>query len=70
MPGYFLREGILQYHAEVASCYVLISEQLLEQVKTLLARIAALEAREGQPPKTPDNSSLPRIASLIMLPEN
>ena len=35
------------------------NEQLLDQVKTLLARIAELEARAGQPPKTPTNSSLP-----------
>ena len=35
------------------------NEQLLDQVKLLLARIAELEARAGQPPKTPTNSSLP-----------
>jgi len=35
------------------------NEQLLEQVKMLLARIAELEARAGLPPKTPANSSLP-----------
>ena len=35
------------------------NEQLLEQVKTLLARIAELEGRTGPPPKTPTNSSLP-----------
>ena len=35
------------------------NEQLLDQVKTLLARIAELEARAGQPPKSPTNSSLP-----------
>ena len=33
--------------------------ELIEQVKQLLARIAELEARSGQPPKTPANSSLP-----------
>ena len=33
--------------------------ELLEQIKTLLARIAELEAREGRPPKTPSNSSVP-----------
>ena len=32
---------------------------LLEQDCALIARIAELEARLGQPPKTPDNSSLP-----------
>ena len=32
---------------------------LLEQNKILLARIAELEAKLGQPPKTPTNSSLP-----------
>jgi transposase len=32
---------------------------LLAQVKALNARIAELEAKLGQPPKTPDNSSLP-----------
>ncbi len=34
-------------------------DALLEQNKALLARIAELEARAGQPPKTPANSSLP-----------
>jgi transposase len=34
-------------------------DDLLEQNKALLARIAELEARSGQPPKTPTNSSLP-----------
>ena len=34
-------------------------DELLAQNKTLLARIAELEARAGQPPKTPANSSLP-----------
>jgi transposase len=34
-------------------------DALLEQNKALLARIAELEARAGQPPKTPTNSSLP-----------
>jgi transposase len=32
---------------------------LLDQNKSLLARIAELEAKLGQPPKTPTNSSLP-----------
>jgi len=35
------------------------NEQLLEQVKTLLARIAELEGRASRPPKTSTNSSLP-----------
>ena len=34
-------------------------DQLLEQNKTLLARIAKLEGGDGKPPKTPTNSSLP-----------
>ena len=34
-------------------------EELLAQIKAQNARIAELEARLGQPPKTPDNSSLP-----------
>ena len=34
-------------------------EALVEQNTTLLARIAELEARAGQPPKTPANSSVP-----------
>ena len=33
------------------------NEELLAQIKVLLARIAELEARAGQPPKTPDNLS-------------
>jgi len=34
-------------------------DELLAQVKALTARIAELEAGQGKPPKTPDNSSLP-----------
>jgi transposase len=34
-------------------------DELLIQNKQLLARVAELEAKLGQPPKTPDNSSLP-----------
>jgi transposase len=34
-------------------------DELLAQVKALNARIAELEAKQGKPPKTPDNSSLP-----------
>jgi transposase len=33
--------------------------ELVAQNKALLARIAELEAKQGKPPKTPDNSSLP-----------
>src|SRR5215470_17576277 len=33
--------------------------ELVAQNKALLARIAELEAQQGKPPKTPDNSSLP-----------
>jgi transposase len=35
------------------------NKKLLEQISALLARIAELEARAGEPPKTPTNSSLP-----------
>jgi hypothetical protein len=35
------------------------NNELLQQIKTLLARIAELEACAGQPPKTPTISSLP-----------
>src|SRR4026208_1903664 len=34
-------------------------DELLAQIKAQNARIAELEAKRGQPPKTPDNSSLP-----------
>src|SRR5262245_62914563 len=34
-------------------------DELLARVKAQSARIAELEAKLGQPPKTPDNSSLP-----------
>src|SRR5512145_331972 len=34
-------------------------DELLSQVKALNARIAELKAKLGDPPKTPDNSSLP-----------
>ena len=35
------------------------NNELLQQIETLLGRIAELEARAGLPPKTPTNSSLP-----------
>jgi transposase len=35
-------------------------EVLTSEVRRLRARVAGLEAKHGQPPKTPDNSSLPR----------
>jgi transposase len=34
-------------------------DDLLATNKALLARVAELEAKQGQPPKTPTNSSLP-----------
>src|SRR3954452_17467839 len=34
-------------------------EQLVELVLTLAAEVAELKARQGQPPKTPGNSSVP-----------
>jgi transposase len=36
-----------------------LSRALWAQVQSLTARVAALEARLGEPSKTPDNSSLP-----------
>src|ERR1700692_4934872 len=35
------------------------NKALKEQISMLLVRIAGLEARNGQPPKTPTNSSVP-----------
>jgi transposase len=35
------------------------NKALTEQISVLLVRIAGLEARNGQPPKTPTNSSVP-----------
>src|ERR1700680_3596622 len=35
------------------------NKALKEQIGVLLVRIAELEARNGQPPKTPTNSSVP-----------
>src|ERR1700694_597891 len=35
------------------------NQALKEQISVLLVRIAGLEARNGQPPKTPTNSSVP-----------
>jgi transposase len=46
-----LRPLVLQLLARI--------DALLEQNKTLLARVAELEARANQPPKTPTNSSAP-----------
>jgi transposase len=53
-----LKPLVLQIVAQNASLLGRIDE-LLTQNAALLARIAELEAKLGQPPKTPDNSSLP-----------
>src|SRR5260370_27066947 len=37
------------------------NKALKEQISVLLVRIAGLEARNGQPPKTPTNSSVPPL---------
>jgi transposase len=43
-------------------------DDLLAQNKILLARVAELEAKLGQPPKTPDNSSLPPSRGTRRMP--
>ena len=53
-----LKPILLRIVAQNASLLGRIDE-LLAQITTLNARIADLEARAGQPPKTPTNSSLP-----------
>jgi len=35
--------------------------ELMARVEALMARVAELEAKAGQPPKTPDNSSVPPL---------
>jgi transposase len=45
--------------ATLLAALVQQNAELLAEIKRLLTRIAELEARLGQPPKTPDNSSLP-----------
>lgn len=45
--------------AALVATLVQQNAELLAEIKRLLARIAELEAKLGQPPKTPDNSSLP-----------
>lgn len=49
-----LRELIAQTQAQGARI-----DELLAEIKRLLARIAELEAKAGAPPKTPANSSVP-----------
>jgi len=53
-----LKPMVLQIVAQNAALLGRIDE-LLVQNAALLARVAELEAKLGQPPKTPDNSSLP-----------
>jgi transposase len=53
-----LKPMVLQIVAQNASLLGRIDE-LLGQISKLNARIAELEGKSGQPPKTPDNSSLP-----------
>jgi len=45
--------------AALLAALVQQNAELLAEIKRLLARVAELEAKLGQPPKTPDNSSLP-----------
>jgi transposase len=58
-----LPEGIDSLNADSLKGLVLSLvakiDDLVEQNKALLARIAELEGRAGKPPKTPTNSSLP-----------
>jgi transposase len=53
-----LKPMVLRIVEQNASLLVRLDE-LLAQNATLLARVAELEAKLGQPPKTPANSSLP-----------
>jgi transposase len=53
-----LKELVLSLLARIDVLVARVDE-LLEQNKTLQARIAELEGRGGKPPKTPTNSSLP-----------
>jgi transposase len=45
--------------AALVATLVQQNAEILAEIKRLLARVAELEAKLGQPPKTPDNSSLP-----------
>jgi transposase len=45
--------------AALVATLVQQNADLLAEIKRLVTRIAELEAKLGQPPKTPDNSSLP-----------
>ena len=45
--------------AQIVASLLVRIDQLLAQIAALNARIAELEGKLGQPPKTPDNSSLP-----------
>jgi transposase len=45
--------------AALLAALVQQNAELLAEIKRLLARVAELEAKLGQPPRTPDNSSLP-----------
>jgi transposase len=45
--------------AALLAALVQQNAELLAEIKRLIARVAELEAKLGQPPRTPDNSSLP-----------
>ena len=64
-----IRLSHAEKHALIIAPWTRVNEGLA-RVEELTARVAALEAKLGGPPKTPDNSSVPPSRGHKVLPQS